>query len=107
MVAEKRGNARGAKGPCRIHAGFEGEESRLDTCPTTERREQSMPSDAPPAPPEVKNGVRLPPKLSTLRSTLGQKAKQHVNAPDRMTTGESVHAPLQRLGLRLLGSAYR
>lgn len=48
----------------------------MDKRPTTERRGEPRPSDPPPAPPEVKNGVRLPPNLSTLRSKLGQKAKQ-------------------------------
>ena len=48
----------------------------MNTRPTTERRDPPDPGDPPSAPPEVKNGIRLPPKLSTLRSKLGQKAKR-------------------------------
>jgi len=48
----------------------------LDKCPTTEDRDRPTSSDPPPAPLEVKKGITLPPKLSELRSKLGQKAKQ-------------------------------
>jgi RNA-directed DNA polymerase len=48
----------------------------LDTRPTTEERGPPKPSDPPPAPREVKKGITLPPKVSELRSKLGQKAKQ-------------------------------
>jgi RNA-directed DNA polymerase len=47
----------------------------LDTRPTTEPRGPS-PTDPPSAPPEVKSGVALPPKVSQLRRKLGAKAKQ-------------------------------
>jgi RNA-directed DNA polymerase len=48
----------------------------LDESPTTERRDRSANEDHPPAQPERKSGVALPPKVSELREKLGQKAKQ-------------------------------
>jgi RNA-directed DNA polymerase len=48
----------------------------LDESPTTERRDRPADSDHPPAQPERKSGVALPPKVSELREKLGQKAKQ-------------------------------
>src|ERR1700679_2632679 len=58
VVARKRGNARGAKGPCQIRAAARRKENRLDQFdPTTEPRV-------------------LPEKLSLLRQKLSQKAKQ-------------------------------
>lgn len=61
VVAGKRGNARGAKGPCQIRVDPGGRENRLDRIdPITED----------PA------GKTLPEKLSRLRSQLGHKAKQ-------------------------------
>src|SRR2546423_849341 len=58
IVASKRGNARGAKGPCQIRATARGREDRLDpNDPTTEAR-------------------HIPEKLSLLRLKLSQKAKQ-------------------------------
>ena len=48
----------------------------MDDSPTTERRDRPAPHDPPPAPPEMKSGVALPPKVSELRRKLGQKAKQ-------------------------------
>jgi RNA-directed DNA polymerase len=48
----------------------------LDKRPTTEERGPLPTPDVPPAPPEVKSGVALPPKVSELRRKLGQKAKQ-------------------------------
>src|SRR5947209_2241534 len=58
IVASKRGNARGAKGPCQIRATARGREDRLDpNDPTTEAR-------------------HIPKKLSLLRLKLSQKAKQ-------------------------------
>lgn len=58
VVATKRGNARGAKGPCQIRAAARGREDRLDqTDPTTDTRD-------------------IPEKLSLLRQKLSQKAKQ-------------------------------
>ena len=74
-VASKRGNSRGAKGPCRIHVSIRREEIRLDTRPTTEEA-AGLNWDAQPAEPEKRSGVRLPPKVSELRWKLGQKAKQ-------------------------------
>src|SRR5262249_34444595 len=70
-----RGNSRGAKVPCRIHVFLKRQEIRLDESPTTEGR-GSSPKDPPPAQPEVKSGVALPPKVSQLRGKLGEKAKQ-------------------------------
>jgi RNA-directed DNA polymerase len=65
VVASKRSNVRGAKGPCQVRALVREREVRLDNedpmldakSPTTEKR-------------------RLPPKLSLLRQKLSQKAKQ-------------------------------
>jgi RNA-directed DNA polymerase len=66
IVAWKRSNVRGAKGPCQVRAWVREREVRLDSedpildskeSPTTERR-------------------RLPSKLSLLRHKLSQKAKQ-------------------------------
>jgi RNA-directed DNA polymerase len=48
----------------------------LDHRPTTERRDRPPTTNPPPAAPEVKSGVNLPPKVSELRGKLGQKAKQ-------------------------------
>jgi RNA-directed DNA polymerase len=48
----------------------------LDHRPTTERRDRPPTPNPPPAEPEVKSGVNLPPKVSELRGKLGQKAKQ-------------------------------
>jgi hypothetical protein len=99
----KRGNSRGAKGPCQIHAFIRSEEDRLDIRPTTEESEglrwdQSLDK------PEKKSGVVLPPKTSELRRKLGQKAKQERRSQRayRKPAGESFYAHLQRLGLRLL-----
>ena len=75
VVAVKRGNSRGAKGPCRIHVFIRGEETRLDTRPTTEETGR-LNWDDQLAEPEQKSGVTLPPKVSELRWKLGQKAKQ-------------------------------
>jgi RNA-directed DNA polymerase len=75
VVARKRGNARGAKGPCRIRVFIRSEEIRLDTRPTTEEH-GGLNWDEQPAEPEKKSGVKLPPKVSELRWKLGQKAKQ-------------------------------
>jgi RNA-directed DNA polymerase len=71
-----RGNARGAKVPCRIHVFIRREEIRLDKHPTTEESGQPSTKGQPPIPSEVKSGVELPPKVSELRWKLGQKAKQ-------------------------------
>jgi RNA-directed DNA polymerase len=48
----------------------------LDDRPTTEDSGQPPRKDKPSVPPEVKSGVKLPPKISELRWKLGQKAKQ-------------------------------
>jgi RNA-directed DNA polymerase len=71
----KRGNSRGAKGPCQIHVFIRGEEIRLDTRPTTEERD-GLHWDQHLDQPEKKSGVKLPPDVSELRRKLGQKAKQ-------------------------------
>ena len=47
----------------------------MDNRPTTEDGDEII-NDPPPAPPEVKSGVALPPKVSDLRGKLGRKAKQ-------------------------------
>jgi RNA-directed DNA polymerase len=57
VVATKRSNARGAKGPCQVRAAVRGREDRLEEIPTTDKR-------------------FIPPKLSLLRQKLSQKAKQ-------------------------------
>jgi hypothetical protein len=75
VVAMKRGNSRGAKGPWRIHVFIRSEEIRLDTRPTTEEHD-GLNWDEQLAEPEKKSGVKLPPKVSELRWKLGQKAKQ-------------------------------
>ena len=48
----------------------------MDASPATERSDSPAPPDQSPVPPERKSGVALPPKVSELRRTLGQKAKQ-------------------------------
>jgi RNA-directed DNA polymerase len=73
IVATKRGNARGAKGPCQIRAAVRGRENRLDPQdPTTETRTKEAVNDTL----EVRHGVILSPKLTLLRRKLSQKAKQ-------------------------------
>ena len=74
--ASNRGNSRGAKDPCRTRVSPRSEEDRWDHRPTTERRDRPPTTNPPPAEPEVKSGVNLPPKVSELRGKLGQKAKQ-------------------------------
>jgi hypothetical protein len=86
VIVRNRGNARGAKAPCRIRVSPRGEENRLDESPTTERRSTS-PRNQPPVLPEVKSGVALPPKVSELRGKLGKKAEQEYQ---RVTGGEHV-----------------
>jgi hypothetical protein len=75
IVAAKRDNSRGAKGPCQIHVFIRGKENRLDTRPTTEESD-GLHWDQQLGQPEKKSGVKLPPKVSELRWKLGQKAKQ-------------------------------
>ena len=75
IIASKRGNSRGAKGPCQMHAFIRSEEDRLDTRPTTEEVGK-LAWDKPLDEPEEKSGVKLPPKVSQLRWKLGNKAKQ-------------------------------
>src|ERR1022692_1427232 len=65
IVARKRGNARGAKGPEQENDSVRGGASRLDQHPTTEQ---------PDCGPQHERG--LPAKLSQLRQKLSQKAKQ-------------------------------
>ena len=69
--AEKRGNARGAKGPYWKHESVRRGEIRLDENPTTETRAAALK-----ARPETVKEPRLPEKVSQLRQKLGQKAKQ-------------------------------
>lgn len=66
----KRGNVRGAKGPCRRHADARRRANRLDKRPTTDTGTR----DAVVC--EVRHGVRFPEKLSLLRQKLSHKAKQ-------------------------------
>ena len=75
IVAMKRGNSCGAKDPCRTNVFIRGKEIRLDTRPTTEKVGR-LNWDQELAEPEVKSGVKLPPKVSELRWKLAQKAKQ-------------------------------
>src|SRR6266478_3913530 len=70
-VAEKRGNARGAKGPYWKHDSVRGGENRLDENPVTETRAAAVK-----ALPETAKEPRMPEKVSQLRQKLGQKAKQ-------------------------------
>jgi hypothetical protein len=71
VVARKRGNAGGAKGPYWKRAWVRGGETRLDENPTTETR-----VGAGRAIPETAKEPGLPEKVSQLRQKLGQKAKQ-------------------------------
>ena len=71
IVAKKRGNARGAKGPYCKHDSVRGGENRLDENPTTETR-----AAAGKAMPETVKEPGLPENVSQLRQKLGQKAKQ-------------------------------
>ena len=78
IVARKRGNSRGAKAPCQIHALHQNvRRTAWTTRPTTERSDgcrddlTNLRTQ-----PERKSGVVLPPKVSELRRKLGQKAKQ-------------------------------
>jgi len=71
----KRGNARGAKDPCRIRVFIRCEEIRLDMSPTTEQT-RGLNWDESLDKPEKKSGVELPVAVSELRWKLGQKAKQ-------------------------------
>ena len=71
IVAKKRGNARGAKGPYWKHVSVRGGATRLDKNPTTDTR-----AGAVQAMPETVKEPRLPEKVSQLRQKLGQKAKQ-------------------------------
>jgi RNA-directed DNA polymerase len=76
VVAVKRGNARGAKVPCRTLRSIRREEIRLDNDPTTERRPEKLENLEDLAMPEFKSGLPLPPKVSELRWNIGRKAKQ-------------------------------
>jgi RNA-directed DNA polymerase len=76
IVAWKRGNSRGAKGPCRTLRSIRREEIRLDTNPTTERRAQASQNLEALVDPEFKSGIPLPAKVSELRWNIGRKAEQ-------------------------------
>jgi hypothetical protein len=71
ILAKKRGNARGAKGPYCKHDSVRGGENRLDENPTTETRAAAVK-----AMPETVKEPGVPEKVSQLRQKLGQKAKQ-------------------------------
>ncbi len=70
MVALQRGNARGAKEPCRVYAIARGKETRLSKNSTTEQL-----ALLPDIPPEWDERRGLPVKVSSLRRKLYQKAK--------------------------------
>ncbi len=70
--AGKRGNARGAKGPCRVHADARGRENRLEKKKPTTEQPQLTPDGAP----EWGERRKLPEKVSLLRQKLYQKAKR-------------------------------
>ena len=69
VVAGKRGNSRGAKGPCPWDAESETRRDRLRQDATTEDGEEMSEAFR-------VNGKSLPPKLFTLRQKLYQKAKR-------------------------------
>lgn len=71
IVAGKRGNSRGAKRPCRVHATEGRRENRLGKSPTTEE-----PAPDPDIVPEWGERRPVPEKLSRLRRKLYLKAKR-------------------------------
>ena len=71
----KRGNARGAKGPCRRGVPTRGRARLDETHPTTERSTIYGRSE-PPDKPEVRNDVTFVLTVSLLRWKLWRKAKQ-------------------------------
>ena len=71
IVAKRRGNARGAKGPYWKHESIRRGEIRLDENPATDTR-----AAAETARPETAKEPGLPEKVSQLRQKLGHKAKQ-------------------------------
>jgi RNA-directed DNA polymerase len=76
-VARKRGNARGAKAPCRKRVSARCKEIRLnEQRSTTEDAAAKPAAHEPPDPAAVKGRVKLPLKVAELRRKLGQKAKQ-------------------------------
>jgi len=79
VVVQKRGNARGAKGPYWKHDSVRRGENRLDENPVTETRAaagKAMPETV--KEPGVPGKARFagPFRISQLRQKLGQKAKQ-------------------------------
>jgi len=75
-TAQKRGNARGAKGPYGRQESVRGGEIRWEENPTTDNRVV-----AGKAMPETVKEPGLPEKVSQLRQKLSQKAKQEPSAP--------------------------
>ena len=94
IVARKRGNARGAKEPCRIHASVRGGGSRLDALHSTTGDVWDGPE-----PPLVDHRAALSPKLARLRQKLGRNAKQESQRRSRPSAGMTFYAHCQQLGL--------
>src|ERR1039457_860478 len=81
IVAQKRGNAGGAKGPYWKHDFVRRGENRLDENPVTETRVAVGK-----AKPETVQAPGLPERVSQLRQKLSQKAKQEPKFRDRKST---------------------
>ena len=78
IVAWKRSNVRGAKGPCQIRATVRGRGNRLDPQgPTTDTQQP----EADDHPLECRHGVLVLPTLALLRRKLSPKAKQELTTP--------------------------
>ena len=72
----KRGNARGAKGPCRMGVPTRGGGCRLDEFHPTTERSTIYGRSEPPDKPEVRHDVTFVLAVSLLRWKLWRKAKQ-------------------------------